>query len=171
MEERSKYPLQQVVQIKQKRLEEAEKVLEEKKSILTKEQQKLADLEKDRDTVKEHRMAKLKQLREKMDEGAPSLKITQMKQYLKLVDEQLKQKEHKVKEQQKVVTQAEQAVEAARQDYYKKQKDVEKLHIHQKEWNIERQREMEHKEAMEGDEMGSAMHTVKKRHKRHGRSS
>ena len=169
MEEKEKYPLEQVAQIKQKRLEEAEKVLEEKRAILAKEQEKLAELEKERDTVKEHRVAKLSQLRAKMDEGAGAIKITQMKQYLKVVDEQLKQKEHKVKEQQKVVTGAEKAVEVAREDFYKKQKDVEKLKIHRKEWDKEMKDLMEHKEALETDEMGSSIHTMKKRHKKNGR--
>jgi flagellar biosynthesis chaperone FliJ len=46
MEESQKYPLDQLVAIKQKRLEEAERVLAEKKSILAQEEQKLAALEK-----------------------------------------------------------------------------------------------------------------------------
>ncbi len=166
MEEKEKYPLEQVAQIKQKRLEEAERVLEEKRAALAKEQEKLEGLEKERDTVKDHRKAKLMQLRQKMDEGTPAAKITQMKQYLKVVDEELKQKEHKVREQKKVVEHAEKAVEAARQDYYKKQKDVEKLNIHRKEWDKEMRDLMEHKEAIETDEMGSSMHIGKKRHKR-----
>lgn len=171
MEEKEKYPLEQVVQIKQKRLEEAEKVLEEKRAALAKEQEKLEEVEKERDKVLDHRKAKLAQLRQKMDEGTPPAKITQMKQYLKVVDEELKQKEHKVKEQKKVVEQAEKAVEVARQDYYKKQKDIEKLKMHRKEWDEEMRSVMEHKEAIETDEMGNAMHTSKKKHKRnhHGR--
>ena len=48
MEESQKYPLDQLVAIKQKRLEEAERVLAEKKSIQAQEEQKLAALEKKR---------------------------------------------------------------------------------------------------------------------------
>jgi flagellar biosynthesis chaperone FliJ len=165
MEEKQKYPLEQLAQIKQRRLEEAEKVLEEKKGVLAKEQEKLATLEKERDLVKEHRKSKLTQLREKMDEGAPATKITQMKQYLKVVDERLKIEERKVTEQKKVVENAEKQVEIARQDLFKKQKDIEKIKMHRKEWDEEMREVMEHKEGIETDEMGGSIH-IRRKHKK-----
>jgi flagellar biosynthesis chaperone FliJ len=171
MEESEKYPLDQLVAIKQKRLEEAEKVLAEKKAILAQEEEKLAVLEKKRDEVKEHYKNKLTQLREKLDEGTATDKITQMKQYLKLVAEDLKVEETKVAAQEKIVAAAQNQVELARQDLFKKQKDVEKLKIHHKEWQKEMHIISERKEAVIGDEMGSAMHTVKKaekKRKKHG---
>ena len=161
------YPLEQLAIIKQKKLEEAEKVLREKKNALLKEQEKLAKVEEERNKVKEHKMAKLTQLREKLDAGTATDKILQMRQYLKIVDEQLKQKEHKVKEQQKHVEAAEKQVEAARQDFVKKQNDVEKLSIHRKQWEKEMHYALEQKEATESDEMGSAMHARRKKKRKH----
>jgi flagellar biosynthesis chaperone FliJ len=160
MEEESSrnYPLEQIAIIKQKKLDEAEKVLREKKKALEREQEKLAAVEKERDEVKDHRFAKLTQLREKMDEGAPSDKIQQMRYYLKVVDEKLKAKEVKVKEQQKQVETAKQQVEVARNDLIKKQQDVEKMQTHRKEWEKEMHALAEHKEAMETDEMGAVLH-------------
>ncbi len=102
-----KYPLDQLAQIKQKRLEEAEKVLRDKKEALAREQEKMVQLEKKRDEVKTHYKAKLSQLREKLDEGTSSTKITQMKQYLKLVVEDLAVEEKKVAAQALVVETAE----------------------------------------------------------------
>lgn len=165
------YPLEQLVAIKQKRLEEAEKVLAEKKTILAKEQEKLAALEKKRDEVKEHYRAKLDQLREKLDAGTSTDKIQQMKEYLKIVAEDLRVEEQKVQNQQKVVAAAEQQVEIARQDLFKKQKDVEKLKLHHKEWSHEMHKIEEQKEGVITDELGSAMHTLKKaekKRKKHG---
>ena len=75
MEEPQGYPLEQIAIIKQKKLEEAEKTLRDKKSALEKEQEKLTAVEKDRDEVKDHRFAKLTQLREKMDAGTATDKI------------------------------------------------------------------------------------------------
>ena len=43
------YPLKQVLEVKQKRVEDAEKVVLEKKLALEKEQEKLAQREADRD--------------------------------------------------------------------------------------------------------------------------
>ena len=159
MEESSlNYPLEQIAIIKQKKLDEAEKTLREKKKVLEREEEKLVAVEKERDEVKDHRFAKLTQLREKMDEGAPSDKIQQMRYYLKVVDEKLKAKELKVKEQQKQVETAKQQVEIARNDLIKKQQDVEKMQMHRKEWEKEMHVLAEQKEAVETDEMGSVLH-------------
>ncbi len=160
------YPLDQLVQIKQKRLEEAEKVLRDKKEALAIEQEKLTQLEKKRDEVKTHYKSKLTQLREKLDEGTSSTKITQMKQYLKIVSEELAQEQKKVDAQIKVVESAEKQVEEARQDLFKKQKDVEKLKIHHKEWKKEIHLEAERLQGQEEDEMGSTMHHLKKTEKK-----
>lgn len=163
MEKAHGYPLEQVAIIKQKKLDEAEKVLREKKKALEVEEKKLAEVEKERDEVKDHRIAKLTQLREKMDEGAPSDKIQQMRYYLKVVDEKLKAKEQKVKEQLKQVEHAKQQVEVARNDLLKKQHDVEKLNMHRKEWEQEMKMLEAHKEGVESDEMGSIIHHRKKK--------
>lgn len=157
----SRYPLEQIAIIKQKKLEEAERVLREKKLALEKEQEKLRKVEKERDEVKEHRFAKLTQLREKMDAGEPSTKIEQMRNYLKVVDEKLKSKELKVKDQIKQVETAKQQVEIARNDMIKKQQNVEKMKIHRKEWEKEMKALEEYREGVETDEMGAILHQRK----------
>jgi flagellar biosynthesis chaperone FliJ len=164
------YPLEQLAIIKQKKLEEAEKVLKEKKEALAKEEEKLKTIEAERDKVKDHRKAKLEQLREKLDAGTSTDKIQQMKAYLKVVDEKLRAKEQKVKEQQKQVDNAQKQVEQARQDFLKKQQDVEKLRIHRQEWEKEMRKILEHIEGVESDELGSAMHARKKTHPHHKKS-
>lgn len=163
MQNTPKYPLEQIATIKQKKLDEAERVLRDKKLALEKEEEKLKQVEKERDEVKEHRVAKLMQVREKMDEGAPSDKIQQMRSYLKIVDEKLKAKELKVKEQVKNVENAQKQVEIARADLLKKQQAVEKMQIHRKEWEKEMKAIEEHQEGVESDEMGSVLHIRKKR--------
>jgi flagellar biosynthesis chaperone FliJ len=157
------YPLEQLAMIKKRRLEEAERVLKEKKLLLAKEQEKQKQLEEDRNTTFKHRAAKMKQLRDKLDEGTTSDKIEIMRDYIKVVDDELKQKEKKVQEQLKVVEAAEQAVEAARKDMIKKQHDVEKMKMHRKEWEKEMRVLEIHAEGVETDDLGTAMHSTKKR--------
>lgn len=154
----SKYPLEQLAIIKQKKLDEAERLLKEKKEILQKEEEKLATVEAERDKTKAHKIAKLTQLREELDSGSTSDKIQQMKQYLKIVDEQLHQKELRVTEQKKRVAEAEKQVEIARQNLLKRQHDVEKLNIHRKEWEAENRLALEREEAIEVDETGTVRH-------------
>lgn len=158
----AQYPLEQLTLIKKKKLEEAEKILQEKKEFLLKEEVKLKQVEKERDKVKEHKIDKLTQLRAELDTGTTSGKIQQMKNYLKEVDEKFKQKESKVKEQKKQVDSATQSVETARQDMLKKQQSVEKMRLHKEEWRKEQKMHEEHLEALENDEMGTTIFSRKR---------
>jgi hypothetical protein len=160
-----KYPLEQLLLIKERRLEEAEKKLKEKKQILEKEQLKLKKLEEDCQITHDHMQDKIKQLDEEMSEGTYSDKIDIANKYMKVVQDQLNQKKKKVLEQDKVVKTAAQNVEIARQEMIKRQQDIEKLNIHKAEWKKEVMKEIEYKEALEGDEIGSAKHISLKRAK------
>ena len=62
-----------------------------------------------------------------------------------------------------MVKKAQDAVEQARKDRFKKNQDVEKLHLHKHEWKQETLLEENKKEASEVDELGSNMHSLKKR--------
>lgn len=157
-----RYPLKQLAEIKQKNLETAEITLRDKKRILEQEQISLTKKEKERDVVKEHRIDKLQQLRDHMDEGAVPHKVEQMKQYLKLVDEKLVVKQQVVVEQKKKVKLAEEEVDKARKELIECQQDVEKMRLHRKEWDREMHLIEEQKEGIEMDEIGSAGHERKK---------
>lgn len=158
-----KYPLEQLVLIKQRRLEESERILKEKKEELEKEKERGKKLEAERDKTFEHRQDKLNQLREILDKGTTSDKIKVMREYIEVVNEELIQKEKRLQAQKKVIEEGEIAVEEARKDMLKKQQDVEKLKIHRKEWEKEMKLQMEHKEGIETDDLGTSMHTTRKR--------
>ena len=97
----TKYPLEQLMTIKKNRFDQAVRILEEKKALLEKAQAKLDELTRHRDEVASHKAAKLAQLRAALDEGFPTDKIQQMKVYLKVVDEELLEKEKiKIKKDQ-----------------------------------------------------------------------
>lgn len=152
------YPLAQVIDVKQRRVEEAEKVVKEKQMLLDKEKEKLAQREAERDKVKEHKQDKLKQLRETLDSGSTSPKIQQMKVYLKVVEEKLKIEEKKVKDQQEQVNIAQKNLDQAREDLRKKRQEVDKLQSHRKDWEKEMRKELEIIEGREQDELGSIVH-------------
>ncbi len=157
------YPLQQLMEIKKNRFDQAVKTLEEKKAILEKAYEKLYDLTQERDAVLKHKTAKLTQLRQALDEGTTTDKIQQMKVYLKLVDERLAEKQKKVVDQQKQVDAAQKQVDLATDELFQRKKDLEKLEIHKKEWEKEVKYWTEQKEAVEHDEQGSATHTIRKK--------
>lgn len=154
------YPLKQVIEVKQRRADDAEKVVKEKQLALNKEKEKLAEREADRDKVKSHKKDKLQQLRDELDGGTTTTKIQQMKVYLKVVDEKLKVEEKKVKDQQEQVKIAEKNLEQAKLDLQRKRQEVDKLLMHKKDWEKEKRKELEVIESREQDELGSIIHTM-----------
>ncbi len=157
------YPLEQLLSIKKNRLDQAIKILDEKKLLLQKAQDQLRAATQQRDQVRAHKVAKLQQLRETLDEGASTDKIQQMKAYLKLVDGQLTEKEKKVQEQQKQVTLAQKQVDLAAEEVRQKRIDLEKLTLHKEEWSKEVRTWIERKEEVEHDEQGTISHMRKKK--------
>lgn len=155
------YPLKQIIEVKQKRVEEAEKVLKEKQRLLDLEIEKLKTREAERDRVKKHKEEKLRQLRETMDAESISTTIQQMKVYLKIVEEKLKIEEKKVQDQKELVKTAEKNVAQAKSDLQKKRQEVDKLAMHQADWEREKRKELELIEGREQDELGSLIHTAK----------
>ena len=151
------YPLKQVLEVKQKRVQDAEKAVQEKKEALRKEEEKLEQRKAERDKVKTHKDDKLKQLRDTMDHETTSPKIQQMKVYLKIVDEKLLVEEKKVKDQQGLVNTAIKNLEQAREELRKKRQEVDKLVNHQKDWEKEMRKELEIIEGREQDELGSVI--------------
>ena len=157
------YPLEQLLTIKKNRLDQALKILEEKKALLAKAQEKLAVATAERDRVRAHKLSKLHQLRDALDQGTSTDKVQQMKAYLKLVDQELVDKEAKVVQEQKQVDLAQKQVDLAIQEVQQKRKDLEKIEIHKKEWSQEVLSWIERKEEVEHDEQGAALHALQKK--------
>jgi flagellar export protein FliJ len=161
-----KYPLKEVMDVKQRRVEEAEKVLRDKIQALEKEKDKLAQKEAERDKVVQHMRDKLAQLRAEMDHGSSIPKIQQMKSYLKICQERVVVEQKKVDEQKKMVEQAIAAVNAARAELNQKRLEVDKLATHKKEWTQEMRKEEEIEQGKEMDEIGSVIFMGQLRNKK-----
>lgn len=161
-----KYPLQDVIMVKQQRVDTAEKVLQEKVKALQQEQQKLAEKEAERNKVLVHKDEKLFQLRQELDHGTTTAKIQQMKAYLKVVAEKLVVEEKKVTQQKEQVKKADSEVESARQDLRVKRLEVDKLDMHHKDWLKKMQKELEIHQEREHDEIGNITYLLHQRVKK-----
>jgi flagellar biosynthesis chaperone FliJ len=157
------YPLKQVIEVKQRRVEDAERVVKEKQAALEKEQQILAQKEAERDKAKKHYDDKLKQMRDELDGGTTSPKVQQMKAYLKVAKERVAVEEMKVKDQKVQVENAEKNLEAAKNDLKIKRQEVDKLLSHKVDWTKEMRKEQEVIEGREQDELGSVIFTTNAR--------
>lgn len=155
--DKKKYPLHQVLQVKKKRVDDAEKLLKQRKEELKKEQEILKKKEEERDKVARHLQDKYDQLNQEFDKGTTSDKVQMMKRYIKIVHENLKTEEEKVAKQKEQVDLAEKAVDVARQDLQKKRQEVDKLRIHRKEWIKIAKKEFQLAEAAEQDEVGNVL--------------
>lgn len=151
------YPLKEILDVKRRREEEAEKLVRDKKSALEKEEEKLKVIENSRDVVLQHYQDKLTQLRQILDEGTNTTTIRQTKDYIKIVKEKLEKEQVKVKEQKKKVENAEKELENARKVLRERQKDVEKILMHEKEWRKEVRKEEIKQEEKATDEMGTTI--------------
>ena len=156
------YPLAKVIDIKKRRVEEAEKNLRLKEEALAKEEKILKEKEAQRDKVKQHADDKLAQLRHELDTGTTTDKIMQAKVYLKLCQEKVIVEEKKVAEQKEQVELAKKNVEIAKKELHQRRQDVDKLVTHRKDWLKERQKELEIEEGREQDELGSLIFNIRR---------
>lgn len=157
------YPLAQVLEVKHKRVEDQEKVVQEKIKQLEDEKEKLKQREEEKEKVVKHYNDKLKQLRDELDHGTTTDKIQQMKAYLKVAKERVKVEEKKVQEQKDQVAQAEKNLENARLELKMRRMDVDKLESHKLDWQREVRKEQEIVEGREQDELGSVIFMTHKK--------
>jgi|AMWB02.1.fsa_nt_gi hypothetical protein len=157
VENMPKYPLEEVLEIKHRRVEMAELVVKEKQRLLEAEQKKLQEREAERDKVKKHLKDKVDQLRQLLDEGTTSDKIDRGKIYIKVVQERLVGEEKKVKDQKQQVDLAEKNLQIAKNQLKDREKERDKIITHRKEWTKETIKELQVVETRLEDEIGSTM--------------
>jgi len=155
------YPLKQVLDVKTRREDEARKLVDERRSTLEREQQKLKQLIEARDKVRKHYDDKLEQLRHELDSGTTSDKIQGAKAYLKVVQGNLLKEDKKVNDQQTVVTAAQKSLDEALEQLRQRRVEVEKIKMHREEWTKESGREVAKKEESEQDELGSILYQTR----------
>lgn len=157
------YPLERVMDIKKRRVEEAEKVVQEKKKELEKEKEKLKKCEEERDKVVQHKQDKLNQLRQALDDGTTTDKIILMKNYIKIVDEKIIVEQKKVDQQAEQVKLAEKNLEVAQEALRMRRQEVDKLKTHKEDWTKQMRRQMELDQEKEMDEIGQVLYSIHQR--------
>ncbi|MEI6531911.1 MAG: type III secretion T3S chaperone [Chlamydiota bacterium] len=152
------YPLAQILEIKMKRQEEAEKEAIQKRELRDKETKILKEAEAKRDEVRNHYQDKLRQVRMALDEaGSNTRDITQMRDYMKIVKEKLLKEEGLVIEQKKKLDAAEIALESALKIVKEKRLEVDKIKTHKDEWITQTSKELSKEEEKLLDEVGTTM--------------
>lgn len=157
------YPLEQVLEVKKRRRDEAEKDVAAKKKALEIEEVKLKQVEEQRDKVQRHYRDKLDQFRKLLDAETTTDKIQQAKVYIKITEEKLRIEQEKVTRQISEVETAKLNLEQARQMWLQQQREVDKIAEHRQLWTKETMKELELKESNDQDELGNIIHLVNQR--------
>lgn len=152
------YPLEDVLEVKKKRVEAAERHVKEMQQALKKEQDKLREVEAARDKVKQHLADKVKQYNDALDEGTTSDEIEMMQHYMEVVEERLEAENKKVKAQQEQVEIAEKNLHMAKEELRLRRKEVDKLEEHKTSYLKVAKKELEIEEAKEQDEIGNVLY-------------
>lgn len=148
------YPLREVLEVKEKRVEKQEKIVIEKRNIFEREEKRLKEAEAARDKILQHRKAKLQQLRNELDGGTSSTKVVQMKFYLEIVKEKLIGEEKKVAAQKNQMELAKKELEVAKEELRRRRNDVDKIKTHRVDWEKMMRKERQIVEGREEDELG-----------------
>lgn len=163
---KKKYPLQQIAEIKKRRLEEAEKILREKRQELDNAENELKERRKLLNTTQKLKLEMIEKHYKEIEKGTTSDVMERHDRYIKeVIDIKLAEEKKNVDDQKKIVKEARIALEKARNERLKKNQEMEKIHIHKKEWTKEAKKEMEIEEASIADELGTSMHARKMRKK------
>ena len=151
------YPLEQVLDVKQKRVDDAERELEKKRRELETEKEKLEACKKERQVVQDHLDEQYINYNEVISATTTSDKIVTLRKYIETVISKLKIEDNKVQTQEREVRNAEIAVTEAKKNWRLRRKELDKMETHKEHWleeaNFEHQREL----AKELDELGSIM--------------
>ena len=151
------YPLEQVLDVKQKRVDDAERELEKKRRELEVEKEKLETCKEERQKVQDHLDEQYVLYEEVLSGLTTPDKILQLRRYIESVMQKLKIEDDKVIAQEREVRNAEIAVKEAKENWRLRRKELDKMETHKESWmeeaNFEYQREL----AKELDELGSIM--------------
>ena len=97
-----------------------------------------------------------------IEKGTTSDVMERHDRYMKeVIDIKLTEEKQNVDNQKKVVKAARIELETARKVRLEKNQELEKIHIHKKEWTKDAKKEMDIEEAGVADELGTSMHARK----------
>ena len=152
------YRLAALLEVRERKKEEAERYLGECLMALKQEKDRLADLEKELERMKADREARKREYSEKMMRGEMSAQeAIGANQFIERLKEKEELKKDEIESQKKVVRQREQDVEGARQDVMKATQELKTLEKHKEKLEDAWKKEQATKEEDMLDELGQTI--------------
>ena len=163
---KKEYPLKEIIEIKKRRLEEAEKILRQKQDALVEAEKNLTEKKKLLNASEKVKLEMIEKHYKKIENGTTADVMERHNHYIQeVINVKIAEEKKKVEAQKKVVQEAHVALDKARAERLEKHKDLEKIHTHEKEWSKEAKKELEIFEAIVEDEIGTIIHGKQSRKK------
>lgn len=161
----AQYRLQTLLEIRERTKREKEEALAEVKKILALEQQKLDDLRKQLQDMRDTRENKQQELMQKTQSGELGINgYLQSERYLKRMDKEIQEfEENDIREQEKRIIFAEQEVEWAFEEMIEAMQEYKALEKHKEKWEEEIKKERKAKEAEQQEEIATTIFTFRDR--------
>ncbi len=157
------YRLQTLLEIRERAKKEKEEALAEVKKMLHFEQQKLEELRKQLQDLRDLRVAKQEELMLKTQSGELGINgYLQSERYLKRMDKEIVEfEENDIRDQEKRVIFAEQEVEWAFEEMIQAMQEFKALEKHKEKWQEEAKKERKAKEAQAQEEIATTIFTFR----------
>lgn len=158
-----KYRLQPVLDKREKKKKDAEKILADARAEVERQKQILKQREEDIEKAIQKKDKYTADLRTKMDAGMETGKITAGKAYIEVLKQNIVTAQKKAEEQKKVVESAEQKVQVAVAGVAEATKEMKVIEKHKENWQDAERKEAEEKEDKEQEEVAQSMYQQRKR--------
>jgi flagellar export protein FliJ len=153
-----KYRLQPVLDKREKKKKDAEKILADARAEVERQKQILKQREEDIEKAVQKKDKYTADLRTKMDAGMETGKITAGKAFIEVLKQNIVTAQEKAEEQRKVVESAEQKVQAAVAGVAEATKEMKVIEKHKENWQDVVRKEIEEKEDKEQEEVAQSMY-------------
>ncbi len=159
------YPAEQILGLRQKAVEEAERLLRERRLATERERQKLAKLKEERLEIDRRKAAAQDEFQKRL--GQPGANIMMENERLVAYEKrcvvEAAAKDAEIRQQDAEVKRAESREQDAKFELNQRIKELEAIKEHKKEWEKETRRELEEAEERKLEEIGEVMHTTRER--------
>lgn len=156
----AQYRLQTLLELREKRKDEAEQYLSECLQNLKQEQERLREMEAELERMIAKREAKKREYAEKQMRGEMDAQgAIAANTYIDRLKEQEQAQENAIEGQMSVVAEKKQEVEGARQDLLDASQQLKALEKHKEKWQQEQKKERERRQEEALDELTQAMYS------------
>lgn len=169
MAKKEKYRLEALLTVKLRNKRNSEIELARAFMKLKEEQEKLKELEEEKQDIIQRRNDTRREMSLRVSSGESQILDSQRHlNFIKKLIEDEEKKDEEIKEQKEVVLQAEEKVAQAKRDYIDACKEVKIMEKHKELWKKKLKKELDKKEAKMMNELGNVLHQLRGMKNREG---